>query len=244
MSALERGERSVTYRDRLTTSDGGFARDMRVRDGRQTIYACGMVNPKYPVLVARFMVQAFGTSACKFSFEASLKGVTTSTRTFTLRGNSNPDSYNVQVFEIAWLHGMPLDEWQDTEAVSALRKCLVRYWAEATANQAVYARPASIHTDATANGFTVGQANVLQAWVQPAENTYAVAFHEPEYMFLAPLTTYPTATAEGTLLQGQPASAGVTSAHHALEGAPSVSTLSVFPDEYGAWPLPPRNFGY
>ncbi|RSN58849.1 hypothetical protein DMH01_22845 [Amycolatopsis sp. WAC 04182] len=102
---------------------------------------------------------------------------------------------------------MPVDEWQDTEAISALRKCVVRYFAEATANHVHYTRPSSIHADATANGFSVTQANVLQSWVAPSENTYAVLVYEPEYTFLAPLSSYPTATAEGTLLQGTPSAA-------------------------------------
>ncbi|WP_125790923.1 hypothetical protein [Amycolatopsis sp. WAC 01376] len=163
-----------------------------------------MVNPKYPVLVSRFMIQAFGTSALRFNFEATLGGLTTSTRIFTMRGRTNPDDYNVQVFELAWLHGMPVDEWQDTEAISVLRKCVVRYFAEATANHVWFARPSSLQSDATANGFSVTQANVLQSWVTPRENTYAVPVFEPEYMFLAPLSSYPTATTEGTLLRGTP----------------------------------------
>ncbi|MGW4829526.1 hypothetical protein ACWEOG_18225 [Amycolatopsis japonica] len=163
-----------------------------------------MVNPKYPVLISRFMIHTFGNSALRFNFEATLGGLTTSTRTFTMRGLTNPDRYNVQVFELAWLHGMPVDEWQDIEAVSALRKCVVRYFAEVTANHVLYDRPDSIHADATANDFSVAQANVLASWVLPRENTYSVPVFEPEYMFLAPLSSYPTATAEGTLLRGTP----------------------------------------
>ncbi|WP_410576638.1 hypothetical protein [Amycolatopsis sp. lyj-108] len=207
ISALERGERKVTYRDRLTTNDGAVPRQLFTRNGREAVYASGMVNPKYPVLVARFMIQAFGTSSLRFNFEAALGGLRTSTRTFTFRGKTNPDEWNVQVFEMAWLHGMPVDEWQDTEAVSVLRKCVVRYFAEATSNHVLNARPSSIWDDARANGFSVPQANVLLSWVQPTENTISVLVYEPEYVFLAPLSSYPTATAEGTLLQGTPSAA-------------------------------------
>ncbi|MEV6908079.1 hypothetical protein [Amycolatopsis sp. NPDC051071] len=239
ISALERGERKVTYRDRLTTNDGAVARAMFTRDGRQAIYASGMVNPKYPVLVARFMIQLFGTSAVRFNFEATLGGLTTATRTFTLRGLTSPDAYNIQVFELAWLHGMPVDEWQDTEAVSALRKCVVRYFAEATADHVLYSRPSSIHADATANGFTVPQANVLSSWVAPRENTNPVLVYEPEYTFLAPLSSYPTATAEGTLLRGTPSAAVAKQTHATTTAAPEGSSPPVLEPFEPPGPVPP-----
>jgi len=205
ISALERGERKVTYMDRLATVDGGQAREMFERHGEVPVYTVGMVNPRYPVMVARFMIQLFGQSQMKFKFTAGLGNLETQTRTFTMNGRANPDAWNVQVFEIAWLHGMPLDEWEDTVAVSILRKCLVRYAVQATKNHVIYTRPADVWDDATAHGFTGEQANVLLAWVTPLENTYPVLVYEPEYLFLAPLSSYPTATAEGTLLQGIPA---------------------------------------
>ncbi|MFE0020516.1 hypothetical protein [Amycolatopsis sp. NPDC059021] len=277
ISALERGERKVTYADRLATVDGAEARQMRVRDGELAVYTVGLVNPKYPVLVARFMIQVFGQASMKFNFSATLGNLTTRTRTFTVNGLSNPDAFNVQVFEIAWLHGMPLDEWQDTEAVSVLRKCVVRYNVQATKDHVLYNRPADVWEDATRHGFTGDQANVLLTWVTPTENTYPVYAFEPEYAFLAPLSTYPTATAEGTLLQGTPATVAAHGQALTTDAAdqpgrepapgrvvlpqpvppppaptsdtpqlpaPSPAESSPFPDERGAWPLPPRGFGY
>lgn len=205
ISALERGERKVTYSDRLATVDGAVAREMRVKNGDLAVYTVGMVNPKYPVLVARFMIHVFGQASVRFSFSSTLGNLVTQTRSFTMNGQTNPNGYNVQVFEVAWLHGMPLDEWEDTEAVSILRKCVVRYQVQATKDHLIYNRPADVWDDATANGFTAQQANVLLTWITPTENTYPVRIYEPEYVFLAPLSTYPTATAEGTLLQGTPA---------------------------------------
>ncbi|MFF0144636.1 hypothetical protein [Amycolatopsis sulphurea] len=216
ISALERGERKVTYMDRLATVDGIVAREMRVRDGERAIYTVGMVNPKYPVMVARFMVQVYGQASMTFRFTATLGNLTTNTRTFTMNGLTDPNRYNVDVFEIAWLHGMPLDEWEDTEAISVLRKCVVRYKVQATKDHVIYTRPADVWDDATAHGFTNEQANVLLTWITPTENTYAVLAFEPEYVFLAPLSTYPTATAEGTLLQGTPAPSTALRARRAV----------------------------
>jgi hypothetical protein len=201
ISALERGERSVTYRERLPVNDASTARVQYAANGDRDVYSAALVNPKYPVLVARFHVQLFGSAVAKVFLRGSLGGVTRTTQTWTLNGKG-ATGWAFHTIEVAWLHGLPLDEWQDTETVSRTRRGNVEFHFQVTQDHIWFERNPDLSDNLMDVGFTAPQANALELWFRTFENRYDNLFREPEYVFLAPENAFPTASDEGTLLSG------------------------------------------
>lgn len=202
LSALERGEQSLTYRERLPINDASVSRILNKADGDRDVYSAALVNPQYPVMVARFHVQLYGTAAASVHLRASMNGTSRTTQTWNLTGKTSPNAWTFHTLEIAWLHGMPLDEWQDTEAVSSTRRGNVEFRANLTAEHIWFERNPDIDANLRAVGFTDPQNQALRFWFRTFPNTYESYFREPEYVFLAPLNAFPTASDEGTLLPG------------------------------------------
>ncbi|MBM7770622.1 hypothetical protein JOD54_000826 [Actinokineospora baliensis] len=201
LAILERGERSVTYRDRLPTNDAGVGRGGYAGDGERDVYSAALVNPRYPVLVMRTHVQLFGDSAARVLLRADMNGTVRTSQTWSLTGKPGP-AWTFHTLEIAWLHGMPVDEWADTETLSTTRRGNIQLRWEVTNSHPWYTRAASFRDDLTAHGFSGDQAAVLDAWTVKSRNVYESYIREPEYAFLAPQNVFPTATTEGTLMAG------------------------------------------
>lgn len=202
LTALEMGERSVTYRDRLPINDASVSRVGFSSHGDRDVYSAALVNPRYPVSVARFHVQLFGTAQCDVYLKAKMNGVERTSQTWHLTGKTSPNAWAFHTLEIGWLHGMPLDEWQDTEAVSATRRGNIEFHWRVTQDHTWFTRNPDVRADLQAQGFTANQANTLAVWFSTFPNLIDSYFREPEYAFLAPANAFPTASIEGTLLPG------------------------------------------
>ncbi|MBM7770892.1 hypothetical protein JOD54_001096 [Actinokineospora baliensis] len=192
----------MTYRDRLPVNDAQIARVGYVADGDRDVYSAALVNPRYPVAVARFHVQLFGAAQCEVYLRASMGGTSRESRRWILSGKTAPNEWAWHILEVAWLHGMPLDEWRDTEVVSATRRGNIEFHWKVTQNQEWFARNPDLRTDLQNQGFTAAQANTLALWFQTFPAQISNYFREPEYAFLAPMNAFPSASAEGTLLAG------------------------------------------
>lgn len=249
LDAVERGDKSLTYRQMMTTNDASNARSVyseRTGNGQYVpkdneVYAAALVNPKYPVLVARFHVIVIGGGgACDIYLRASLSGNSRETRRWSLTGN--PDGgFRHHTFEIAWLHGMPVDQWDETEAQTRVRRGNVEIHVNVTGTRFFRDRNEDFDADARSKGFTSAQSEFMQAWFDQSEKRYPVFFREPEYVFLAPSTAFPTATLEGTLITGSNVPGyPVQSAEQTLMSAPPLPTVGVWPDVEGTWPMPRR----
>ncbi|MEO6089274.1 MAG: hypothetical protein ABIQ18_39795 [Umezawaea sp.] len=254
LDALERGDRSLAYRQPLSTNDASNAREMYTTplgNGQYAAkdseaYSAALVNPRYPVLVARFHVFVIGNGgACEVYLRANMGTSSRSTRRWSITGSAD-GNYRSNTFEIAWLHGMPVDQWDEIEAQTLLRRGNVEIHANVTGNRFTRPRNADFSADALGKGFTASQTEFLAAWVTQSEVRYPVLFREPEYVFLAPLAAFPMASIEGSLITGSdvPGYPIRTEALASTARSSAEGPAALWPDEDGIWPMPPRDFGY
>lgn len=230
----------------LTTNDASNAREVfteRTGPGQYVpkdneVYAAALVNPKYPVLVARFHVIVVGDGgACEVYLRSNMAGSSRTTQRWSLVGN--PDGgFRFHAFEVAWLHGMPVDQWDETDTQTRVRRGNVEIHVNVTGTRFFRDRNENFSADALAKGFTPSQVEFMEAWFRQDEKRYPVLFREPEYVFLAPESAFPTASAEGTLITGANVPGyPVQSAELSTMSAPALPTTDVWPDVEGAWPL-------
>ncbi|MCP3800204.1 hypothetical protein NLX83_13140 [Allokutzneria sp. A3M-2-11 16] len=248
ISALERGDRSLSYRQALSTNDSEETRTFYMdRDGgtsRPTThvgYAASLVNPRYPVLVARFVVTLFNGAGAMVHLRSDMAGASRETRRWNLTGG--PGDYRHHVFEIAWLHGMPVDQWSDTSAQQVIRRGQILFNTTVTAEKIINARDDDFSADAQRKGFTGQQTEFMVAWLRTTDNRYPVYFKEPEYVFLAPRNAFPTASIEGTLIPGSDVG-GYPATEAPSARSSDTAHPPVWTDSPGEWPTPTRDFGY
>ncbi|MGW0523045.1 hypothetical protein [Crossiella sp. NPDC003009] len=234
LSALERGDRQLTYRQALTTNDASYARERRGTDGGfGDMYSAALVNPRYPVMVARWLVYVMHPARARIQLHAGMSGHERVSRVWDLAPPSTSTGFHIYVMTVAWLHGMPVEQWSETTEQTRLRQGNIQFRCQVTHDAVAYPRE-----DLTAGGvFTGEQANRLLDWFDPKSNLYPVFFREPEYVFLAPRNAFPMASPEGTEIDPGAVAAFLADSADGPE-------RSLWPNEPGVWPLPPRDFGY
>ncbi|MGO1050749.1 hypothetical protein [Crossiella sp. CA198] len=234
LSALERGDRQLTYRQALTTNDASVARERRSADGGfGDMYSAALVNPRYPVMVARWLVYVMHPAQARIQLHAGMPGHERLSRVWELVPASTDPGFRIYVMTVAWLHGMPIEQWGETAEQTRLRLGNIQFRCQVTKDALAYPRE-----ELTAGGvFTGVQAARLRDWFGDKSNLYPVFFREPEYVFLAPRTAFPMASPEGTEINPGAAAAYLADSNNGPE-------RSLWPNQPGVWPLPPRDFGY
>lgn len=251
LDALERGDRTLSYRQPLTTNDASNARELHMtqlgpgnweaRD--HEIYAAALVNPKYPVLVARFHVVTYAGQIIETWLRSSMRG--TSRLTQRWRVNGPASGFRTVTFELAWLHGMEVNQWADTVDQSVVKRGNVELWVRVVNQAPNPFRNEDFSVDALSKGFTAAQTEFMQAWFPTTAARVPVFAREPEYVFLAPLSAFPTASPEGSLITGANVPGySVVTATAASTSEPSAVGLHgegpVWSDEPGEWPVTGR----
>ena len=200
--ALEMGESNLSYRQALTTNDASTARVLYSSNGLTDCYSAALVNPKYEVLVARWHVILYGSAVMNVRLQADMGSTVRTTQTWTRTGK--PSAFAFHTFEVAWLHGMPVNQWAESDEDTRLRRGNVQFLGQVTTDHVQYPRTNTDIRDSLVNqfGFTASQANGLADWFTVKSNLRECFYREPEYAFLAPLSSFPTATLAGTLLPG------------------------------------------
>ncbi|HVK25212.1 MAG TPA: hypothetical protein VM677_27970 [Actinokineospora sp.] len=251
LNVLERGEKSLSYRQMLTTNDASNARELHMTKSGSTwvaaereAYSAALVNPKYPVLVARFHVILWQGSACEVWLRAGMGGSSRITQKWNVTGGTGAaGTYRWHQFEVAWLHGMPTGQWDDTITQSVVKRGNIQFLANITAQSDRFPRNADYGADASAKGFTPQQAEFMAAWFETFSARNAVSFREPEYAFLAPLSAFPTASAEGTLIPGSDVGGYPVTSALAVMGFAAMAEERASPAPSGADPLWPNEIG-
>lgn len=255
LGVLERGDKSLTYRQMLTTNDASNARELHMQQQGTTwvpqeheVYAAALVNPKYPVMVARYHVILFKGCTADVWMRSAMGSASRLTQRWQLSGGNGADGSSVfHTFEVAWLHGMPNNQWDDTTEQSLVKRGNVEIRVNVKTQSTYFVRSDDFSADAQSKGFTASQTQLMDFWFQKSSNRYAVFFREPEYAFLAPLSAFPAASPEGTLIPGSSVpgypvvttSSATQAARTAADAALSNPNGEppLWPNKAGAWPV-------
>ncbi|MEU5693871.1 hypothetical protein [Actinosynnema sp. NPDC020468] len=250
LAALERGGKSLNYRQLLTTNDAANARELHMEQAGTTwtpkdheVYAISLTNPRYPVMVARFHLILIQGCAAEVWLTSTMGAASRNTQRWQVTGGTGAAGTSVwSQFEVAWLHGMPTDQWSDTDAQRVLKRGNIELHVNVKQQSTRYERNPDFSADALSKGFTAAQTQFLDFWLAKSSNRNPVFAREPEYVFLAPLGAFPTASAEGTMITGAsvpgyPVPAMASGTASVLSDGGNQAESAVWTGEPGDWPV-------